>query len=389
MKKLGKLLLCLLSVVFISACTDEYEDVDDTRIPVTNTTIMFFPWSNNLKPCFIQNIRDFKSVVQQNGLNDERFIVCIESEPGVVDVIEIKNVDGVCTLDTLATYTDPGFTTSDGIAGMLDRVYSLAPAKRYSMTVGCHGTGWVPANSVSTRGVMPVSDEMPLTRYFGGQTSQYQIEISAFKEGVLKSHINKFETLLFDVCYMSTIEVAYELQDIAKYIIAYPTEVMAYGFPYQLSGKFLIGGGVDYENVCESFYRFYLGYEDHPCGTISVINCYGLDSLAKVMKKINMSVDPSDSVDVKVLQRLDGYDPILFVDFQDYVHHLTNDAALVKEFDNQLSIVVPYKRNTVYYFSASAGRVLLNKCCGLSTSEPSSHTAMSAYKETRWYQATH
>lgn len=270
---------------------------------------------------------------------------------------------------------------------MLDRVYAKFPSNSYSMTVGCHGTAWAPIDAFATRSSSASSDEMPLTRYLGGTTPEYQIEISTFKQGIKNSKINRMEMILFDNCYMANIEVAYELKDVCKYIIAYPTEVMAYGFPYLNCGKYLING-VDYEAVCDEFYRFYIGYEK-PCGTISTINCNALDSLARLMKKINLSVDTTIKVNGYSLQRLDGYSPRVFFDFQDYVYHLTEDENLLQEFDHVMSVAVPYKRNTPSYFSTLGGQIAIKKYCGVSTSEPTEHPIAEDYKKTSWYLDTH
>lgn len=388
MKKIEKLLLCLLSVFCISACTDEYEDNDETRLPAENTIVMFFPWSNNLKSCFIQNISDFKQVLQQHGSINERYVVCIESEPSSVDIIELKlsNTGGL-SQDTIDHYTDPKFTTSEGITYLLDRIYPMFPSKAYSMTVGCHGTAWMPTGSLATRSVSTDDGKTPDTRFIGGSSAEYQIEISTFKEGIKKSKINKFEMILFDNCYMSNIEVAYELKDVCKRIVAYPTEVMAYGFPYQICGKYLIDG-IDYDAVCESFYKFYLNYEK-PCGTIATINCNALDSLSRFMKKVNLTAGSDTKVDVASLQRMDGYSPTVFVDFADYVYHLTDDPKLLNEFDFLMTVVIPYKKHTSTYYTTMEGQVPINKYSGITTSEPSEHEVMSEYLNTSWYKATH
>lgn len=387
MKRIEKLLLSLLLFFCFSACTDENENEkeDGKKQPVENTIIMFFPWSNNLKPCFIQNISDFKQVVQQHGSDKERYIVCFESTQGSVEIKELKLENGECVEDLIDVYNDPRFTTSEGITQLLDRIYAAFPSKKYSMTVGCHGTGWLPAGTFNTRAGSLRSDDIPETRYLGGTTIDFQIEISTFKEGITDSRIGKLEMILFDNCYMSNVEVAYELKDVCKYIVAYPTEVMAYGFPYSTSGKYMING-IDFEQICESFYTFYSRYE-RPCGTIATINCSGLDTLARFMKKVNQSVDTTVHVDS--LQRYDGYDPIIFVDFQDYVCHLTDNPQFISELDDLMSVVIPFKKNTPTYYSTLGGQIPIAKYSGISISEPSEHSVMQSYKQTSWYKATH
>ena len=77
------------------------------------------------------------------------------------------------------------------------------------------------------------------------------------------------------------------------------------------------------------------------------------------------------------LQVLDGYDPVVFFDFADYIHRLcVGDAELTKRFDYALSQLVPYERHTEYYFSSLtyAGEHRINTCCGLTISAPSTNT---------------
>ena len=107
------------------------------------------------------------------------------------------------------------------------------------------------------------------------------------------------------------------------------------------------------------------------------------------MKKVNFSLDATVHVEASSLQRMDGYDPTVFVDFEDYVYHLTDNTQWLSEFDNLMTVVIPYKRNTPTYYSALGGEISIGKFCGITTSEPSEHSLMSAYKKTSWYMATH
>ena len=73
----------------------------------------------------------------------------------------------------------------------------------------------------------------------------------------------------------------------------------------------------------------------------------------------------------------DGYNPVVFFDFADYIHRLcASDAELTKRFNDVLSQLVPYERHTEYYFSSLtyAGKHRINTCCGLTISAPSTNT---------------
>lgn len=69
------------------------------------------------------------------------------------------------------------------------------------------------------------------------------------------------EYILFDDCYMASVEVAYDLKEVTDYLIASPCEIMAYGMPYAEIGPHLLGK-VDYESICDAFYEFYKNYEE-------------------------------------------------------------------------------------------------------------------------------
>lgn len=156
--------------------------------------------------------------------------------------------------------------------------------------------------------------------------------------------------------------------------------------PYAEIGQYLIGK-VDYAGICDGFYSFYSTYST-PCGTIAVTDCSELDNLATIMKEINhrYTFDPSLT---SSLQRLDGYYPVIFFDYGDYVSKLCPDETLVARFNEQLNRTVPFKRNTEYFYSMSRGEVKINTFSGITISDPSTHSLASKKEETAWYAATH
>ena len=197
-------------------------------------------------------------------------------------------------------------------------------------------------------------ENVPMTRYFGGLEPQYQTDITTLAKGISNAGL-KMEYILFDDCYMSSVEVAYDLKDVTDYLIGSTSEVMAYGMPYAEIGQYLIGK-VDYEGICDGFYSFYSNYSEMPCGTIAVTDCSELDNLAAIMKEINHQYTFDSSL-TSSLQRLDGYNPVIFFDYGDYVSKLCPDKTLVAQFNEQLNRTVPFKRNTEYFYSMSRGKV--------------------------------
>ena len=391
MKKILYIFLFLISI-FVVAC--QKEDIEPPIPTDTDQTVLLYmPWSSNLTSYFQNNIADFEKAVKQNILKNNRLIVFFAQTPTKATMFEIKYNKGEASRNIIQEYSVSTFTTADGITALINDVKKVAPANRYAMIISCHGMGWLPVSTSKAMKARYAAEKdyweyegVPLTRYFGGLSSEYQIDITTFASGIAGSN-TKMEYILFDDCYMSSIEVAYDLKNVTDYLIASPTEVMAYGFPYADIGKYLFGN-VDYYGICNGFLSFYEQYNVMPCGTIGVIDCSELDRMTSVMKEINSRYILNDT-DVNTVQRLDGYNPIIFFDFGDYVSKLCNDTELLNRFKMQFDRTVPHFMATRSYYSMSKGQVHLNSYSGVTISDISLSPKAFNKKETAWYKATH
>lgn len=354
------------------------------------------PWSTNLTSYFYQNIRDLESCIESmDGLHNQKVIVFISKTATEASLFEIKYENEACRRVDIKSYKDPAFTTEDGIAQILSDVKLYAPAKTYSMIIGCHGMGWLPVNpSLPSRSYEKSHwdyENTLLTRFFGGTTAQYQTDISTLAAAISDAGI-KMQYILFDDCYMSSIEVAYELKDVADYLIASTCEVMAYGMPYATMGRHLLGEP-DYRAVCDDFYEFYSNYTLMPCGTLSVTDLSQLDNMAEIMRQINADYT-FDGTKRGNLQNLDGYTPTRFYDFGDYVKQMLDQnkapQSLTSEFEARLDALVPYKVHTDRFFTATQGPLNIYRYSGITTSDPSiSDKVIYDRPNTPWYHATH
>lgn len=387
-------------VEWVPTDTDTEEtDPDDEDEPIDRsdndqTVFMYLPWSTDLLSAFRQNIADMKTIIGKNILKNERVIVFLATSPKKATLYELTYKKGNCEQKTLKEYNfeDPEYTTAEGITSILNDVKYYAPAKRYAMTIGCHGMGWIPKSSTKSRSGFRVEkmhweyENVPMTRYFGGHDYEHQTDVNTLATGISDAGM-KMEYILFDDCYMSNVEVAYELKEVTNHLIASTCEIMMYGMPYDKIGQYLVGN-IDYKSICDEFYAFYSTYEKMPCGTIGVTDCSELDNLASIMKQINQQYTFDTSL-TNSLQRLDGYSPTIFFDYGDYVAKLCKDSELLEQFNEQLERTVPFKRNTDYYYSMSSGKAKINTYSGITISDPSTNSKISSKEETAWYKATH
>ena len=382
--------------------------------PVGQTVFMFFPWSNSLLSDFRRTVEDMQTVVAQRSMKDERIMVFMATSEREAVLFELKKQNGRCLTDTLRRYSDRPFTSRQWLTSLFSEVMTLAPASRYGMVVGCHGLAWVPIqgqrNARKRLGSQERIDEEDnlykeeridkegepndlmhfevqgpvTTRFIGGTYPETQIETTDLADAMADAGFHT-EYILFDACYMSSVEVAYELKDVTHYLIASPTEVLSYGFPYITMGKHLLGTP-NYKGIVDSFISFYSSY-NLPYGTVAVTDCTQLDALAAIAQQINAA--DAEQLVPNGVQIMDGYSPTLFYDLGHLMSLKDAGTVLTAAFAEQLEKTVPYKGHTSQYFTTlKDAPVDIKHYSGLNTSQGSLNHMADRLSETAWYKAT-
>lgn len=450
-KKFCSLIITTLFIVVGVSCSngDSPDGPDVPVTPVGQTVFMFFPWSNSLLSDFRRTVEDMQTVVAQRSMKDERIMVFMATSEREAVLFELKKQNGRCLTDTLRHYSDRPFTSRQWLTSLFSEVMTLAPASRYGMVVGCHGLAWVPVQGQrSTRkrlgsqerideednlykeekidkeglykeeridkegepnDLMHFEVQGPVTtRFIGGTYPETQIETTDLADAMADAGLHT-EYILFDACYMSSVEVAYELKDVTHYLIASPTEVLSYGFPYITMGKHLLGTP-NYKGIVDSFISFYSSY-NLPYGTVAVTDCTQLDALAAIAQQINaaaaeqISAAAAEQISAASegklntarsgknvpngVQIMDGYSPTLFYDLGHLMSLKDAGTVLTAAFAEQLDKTVPYKGHTDQYFTAlKDAPVDIKHYSGLNTSQGSLNHMADRLSETAWYKAT-
>lgn len=440
---------------------DSPDGPDGPVTPVGQTVFMFFPWSNSLLSDFRRTVEDMQTVVAQRSMKDERVMVFMATSEREAVLFELKKQNGRCLTDTLRRYSDRPFTSRQWLTSLFSEVMTLAPASRYGMVVGCHGLAWVPVQGqrsarkrlgsqerideednlykeerideedtlykeekIDKEGLykgeridkegepndlMHFEVQGPVTtRFIGGTYPETQIETTDLADAMADAGLHT-EYILFDACYMSSVEVAYELKDVTHYLIASPTEVISYGFPYITMGKHLLGTP-NYKGIADSFISFYSSYY-LPYGTVAVTDCTQLDALAAIAQQINAAAEePTNAASAKQInaaaegkfntaasgksapngvQIMDGYSPTLFYDLGHLMSLKNAGTVLTAAFADQLDKTVPYKGHTDQYFTAlKDAPVDIKHYSGLNTSQGSLNRMADRLSETAWHKAT-
>lgn len=403
-----------LAMTFTS-CSEEAFDTDSVN---KQTILVFYPWtgskSNTGLLGYLQNNIDSicDGIIDRKGLNNSRVLVFLSDKYNHSTLYDLqynattKSVDRV----PLKEYEGASYASAEGIADIMNEVKTQADALNYALIVGVHGCGWTYASDWSrypyyarpsvTRprdnnfsGIQFGPDpNAPLTRFFGSVSlAENAMDISTLAEGIRESGL-KMQYILFDACYMSNIETAYELKDVTNYMIASGSEIMAAGLPYRLMWSYLNSSTPNYSSIVSTSVNFYKNNSSAPFCNLAAIDCRQLEKLAGVMKDINAEYQLSASVSLDSIQHLDGFRPNLFYDLETYVDSLHPSGYLLDQFKSQLKLTIKASDHTdeAYTCIYSSDSFKIKNYCGITISDPSQHSvAIKGREKTGWWKATH
>ena len=414
-KKLFTLFICMISLAMtFTSCSEEAFDTDSVN---KQTILVFYPWTGSQSSTgllgYLQNNIDSISdgIIDRKGLNNSRVLVFLSDKYNHSTLYDLqynattKSVDRV----PLKEYEGASYASAEGIADIMNEVKTQASALNYALIVGVHGCGWTYASDWSrypyyarpsvTRprdnnfsGIQFGPDpNVPLTRFFGSVSlAENAMDISTLAEGIRESGL-KMQYILFDACYMSNIETAYELKDVTNYMIASGSEIMAAGLPYRSMWSYLNSATPNYSGIVSTSVNFYKN-SSAPFCNLAAIDCRQVEKLASVMKEINAQYQLSASVSLDSIQHLDGFRPHLFYDLETYVDSLRPSGYLLDQFKSQLKLTIKASDHTdeAYTCIYSSDSFKIKNYCGITISDPSQHSvAIKGREKTGWWKATH
>ena len=201
----------------------------------------------------------------------------------------------------------------------------------------------------------------------------------------------KLDFLLFDACFMGSVEALYDLRNNAKQIIASPTEVMGNGFPYHQILPLLFAANIDAAKVAQVYVDSYRG-TTYPSASVGVINTSELEALATTVKDLMAAHPDYSSLDLSAIQAFELRKNHLYYDLDDYLAQLSGEDLYYQAFQEQLSKTVTYVDYTPTIYSAygePAGDFFaLTHCCGLSSFIPQADPQYAEeYWNTNWAKA--
>lgn len=399
-------LCCLLFAALLTVSCGKHEEEPDPTGPAAHTFLLYMP-GRSLLSYYEINIRRIERAVATGALSKGRVLVCYQPESNEsATMLEIRydRQTQTAVRETVAVYDtfEAGETAS--VDALFRDVQQLAPAKSYGLAIGCHGSAWLPVTSTIS---LPLhKDEvLPVTEWMTRAENPYRTESGTFTRAIGDSGHRleigelasvaeqlpfRFDYLIFDACFMANIETLYDLRDAFDYVIGAPCEIMASGFPYDLTiPELFVSGGPDLPQVCYGFWDYYMNAASYRSGCISLAVMGELEALAD--RVADIQAGPLRGYLLDELQYYEGCSTHLFYDFGQYIRAICDDAELYRRFEEQLDRAFPTgsRLNTPEFYSDYNRRMnAVTHYSGVSTSEPALRL-VEQERETAWFRRTH
>jgi hypothetical protein len=172
-----------------------------------------------------------------------------------------------------------------------------------------------------------------------------------------------FDCITFEMCFMAGIEVAWELRNKCKYILASSAEILKPGFTgtYKTSLEYLLlpapatfsasSGQAAFGQAVLDGLQTYKPTDWQRSATYSLISA---DALAPLADFIRNRCDFTRTVEVTEVQRFDRNSYRLFFDMYDYFSRLLDEDDRA-ELARLISAAVPWKGATDNFLSGQGG----------------------------------
>ncbi|WP_288731547.1 clostripain-related cysteine peptidase [uncultured Phocaeicola sp.] len=284
-----RLLYLCVTIAMLASCSNEIPEQEEASF--NGRTILVYLVANNSATNLDRYLKTNILWMYQNMATDSdscRLLVYYRpnqndgllTEPSILEFIsdgkghingrsalsteEFSDVFGEATV--LRTYIETeGYNATDPevMAQVFRDMQTAAPSNSYGLIFGSHASGWMPASATVSRAF--------------GDDDGYSINIPELRDVLTNSFASgNLDFILLDACMMGSVEVAYELRNVADYCIASVMETPASGFPYQRMFHYLSDTDVDYQRICTAFTDYY----QSGWGTCAAIDCSRLDNLA-------------------------------------------------------------------------------------------------------------
>lgn len=395
--KLKKLILALLTVITVTtvlvACNhnDEPDPVQEEDL---RTVLVYIAADNSLTSFAADDIAEMVSGFAAVDADKNNLLVYVDTQSAKPLLYQItKDSKGAVVKKVLHEYQQQNSVYPTVMAEVYNRVFSAFPAKSYGLVLWSHGDGWLPSPA-------NISASKASTRWFGQDGTSY-MDISSLNTAL--NSAPHFDFILFDACFMQSVEVAYELKDRADYFIGAPNEIPGPGAYYTELVPAMFSQAKDLAStVAHGYYDYYAAKYTGQLGsnenwtmgvTVSVLKSSEVQALAAATAAILPKyITNGSAINVSSIYSYDPRSTYYYYDLKGLVQSLTSsdDQTLFSAWSDAFELAVPLHLTTDKTYSSFVyGMISMAGSSGLSAYIPrSSYVSLNTfYHSYAWYSA--
>lgn len=178
-------------------------------------------------------------------------------------IYTLDNKIAVTDIDKLTpevSFDDDGNSASKEVLGnIMSYVTTKHKALSYGIVMWSHGSGWVEGeDSVSlARSRDGKKTSFGLDNMKNTTSDLYGMEMDIADLASVLEQYDNIDFLLFDACFMQSIEALYTLRKSADYIIGSPAEIPGYGAPYDRIMSAMFAEPLVPTDIAKKYYEYY------------------------------------------------------------------------------------------------------------------------------------
>lgn len=390
-------LLCISFLFLFTACNQD----DDPVAPEagSKTVLVYIVADNSLASFAKQDVEEMMKGMELVDSSSYNLLVYQDDKSTPVLFRIAKDKKGNVEKKIIKKYAEQVSTDTSVMQEVMHRAFYEYPADSYGLVYWSHADGWIP---------YPVPSAS--TRWIGqdrGEREDNRMNISDFL-AVLDDDMPHFDFIMFDACFMMSVEVAYAVRNYTDYYIGSPTETPGPGAPYDkiVPLMFKQDAAVQmakaYFNHYNENYKASVSISDTNWGgrvSICALKTSALDELATVTKlSLSGGVDSDNTL---LRDEVFDYDArrlspnpdnrkshVGYYDFSQMMKTLLNDDAYAA-WQQVFKASIVYWNTTDMNYSQFVGMFSMKDTNGVTHYIPLStdSQAAAAYRSTAWYTA--
>lgn len=398
MKSILYTLLCTSFLFLFTACEQENEAVPP--VEGSRTVLVYIVADNNgLEENY--NNQDFASQDIQEMLEGMKsvdtsiynLVVYLDDNKAPVLYRMSKDKKGNVSKEIIKEYGEQVSTDPSVMTEVLQSAFRVCPADSYGLVYWSHAEGWIPYPLKSKSQVS--------TRWVGQDKGDGDKRMNISDLLTVLDAAPHFDFIMFDACFMMSVEVAYELRNYTDYYMGSPTENPGPGAPYdKIVPKMFVSNAAvnmatEYFNYYNSKYNGGIGIANNNWtgGTsITVLKTSELENLAAITKQVLPDVTADNVV---LRQKAFDYDKrstysesyVGYHDMQMMMQELTDDASYAI-WKQAFESAMVYWNTTDKNYSMFAQMFSMEGANGVTHYIPVTlaSAATAAYRSTAWYK---